>query len=129
MNTSTNKQEIIDRRAIKTYQDFVDRFEINPILNQNILEDHNFELISGETDYYYNENDDLIDYVEYENDENAYSCIKEIMQTFVISESDAEKIMNNTSELIWYNPKNDTYVWALDFYGNKWCNQKIETLY
>ena len=64
MNTSTNKQEIIDRRAIKTYQDFVDRFEINPILNQNILDDHNFELISGETDYYYNENDDLIDYVE-----------------------------------------------------------------
>ncbi len=128
MNTSTNKQ-INSVKEIKTYQDFVDRFDIEMILCNDILNDDSFEFESGEFCDYYDENGNKITYEEYENDENAEEYPKEIMQNYIVSDRSAEYLMEYTDEIVWYSDKFNLYVWSVTHCGSSWSIVPMNTLY
>ena len=128
MNTTTNKQ-INSVKEIKTYQDFVDRFDIEMILCNDILNDDSFEFESGEFCDYYDENGNEITYEEYENDEKAEEYPKEIMQNYIVSDRSAEYLMEYTDEIVWYSDKFDLYVWSVTHCSSSWSIVPMNTLY
>jgi hypothetical protein len=53
-------------------------------------------------------------------DESDDAELKEIYQWYLIDQSDAEYIMRNTDELIFYSDVLDEYVWAITHFGTSW---------
>ena len=45
---------------------------------------------------------------------------KEIYQEYIITESGAEYLKDNTNEIIFYNDKLDLYLWGITHFGTSW---------
>jgi len=52
--------------------------------------------------------------------------MKEIYQWYLIDQSDAEYIMRNSDELIFYSEVIDEYVWGVTHYGTAWSHVELE---
>jgi len=59
-----------------------------------------------------------------EDEENGE--IKDIFQWYLIDQSDAEYIMRNSEELIFYSLVLDEYLWAITHYGTSWDGVTLE---
>lgn len=90
-----------------SYAQMIDAYCDNLILNNSIIEtaaknDLYFELYSGcdydeENDYYY-----------------------DIYQYYIIGEYDAERLAENTNEIIYYNDELDIYLLGVTHFGTAW---------
>lgn len=122
------KKEITSCEDVKTYADFVEFYNLNMVLCNDIISatgSENWELESGEFFDYYDENGDYITREEYEDGINEHDYEerpREIYQWFIISNSDAQLIMDIVDDdpIIMYNNDLDLYVWGIDFWGTPW---------
>ena len=51
---------------------------------------------------------------------------REIYQWYLIDQSDAEYMKNNTDELIFYSSVLDEYVWGVTHYGTPWSGVELQ---
>lgn len=92
-----------------SYRDMIDYFTDGClILNNNLI---NIE-ING--DYAYWELENGQDY----DEENDYYL--DVYQYYIIDENDAERLKNNTHELIYYNNELDMYLLGVTHFGSSW---------
>ncbi len=112
------------------YDQLVKNFNINPILNNTLIDYLNFEAEIFLEDYIYNGSE----YIYYNNSglivsEDEYYSIedpindpepKELFQYFIISEENAKVLSQLSDELIYYIPDMDLFIWAIDFFGVSW---------
>lgn len=90
---------------------------LNNTIHPTASEYYEFDLFSGEDSYC----------IEHENKEeclkDADNCNheqREIYQEYVITESGAEYLKRNTSEIVYYCEKLDLYLWGITHYGTSW---------
>lgn len=122
------KKEITSCEDVKTYEDFVEFYNLNMVLCNDIISatgSENWELESGEFFDYYDENGDYITREEYEDGINEHDYEerpREIYQWYIISNSDAQLIMDIVDDdpIIMYNDDLDLYVWGIDHWGTPW---------
>ena len=115
---------------IKTYKDFTEFFGINPILNNNLINYHEFEFKNGEEFTYYDAEGNIIDEFEYRKDKRngkeVYKEQSEIFQYFIVSPYDATTIERYTDDIILYSNELDLYLWGIEHYGAPWDMVPIE---
>ena len=104
-----NEEELKGKKAgdFASYSQMIDKYCDNLILNNSIMEtaaknDLYFELYSG-SDY---------------DEENDYYI--DIYQYYIISEADAERLAENTNEIIYYNDDLDIYLLGVSHFGTLW---------
>ena len=90
-----------------TLKEASERMSDGMILNNTIVrESDGWDLYSG-------------NYVDEEGE------LKEIIQFYIISESDANYLADHSDQIIYYNEKLDLYLWCITTGGN-WENTEIE---
>lgn len=91
------------------------------VMNNQIMselnDDYEFELFNGEDTYCYKHETEE----ECKKDDNNcdYESV-EVYQTYIITQSGAEYLQRNTSEIVYYNEKLDIYVWGITHFGTSW---------
>lgn len=126
-----NTKQLHTGSDVKTYADFLQFYHITPVLNNEVIKYHTFDVVSGSLmDYYDSETGeelsaeevDYMDWTEYDEEP------REIFQWYIVSASDAEMIINVApDELIMYDWDLDMYLWGIDHYGTSWDYVPITT--
>ena len=96
--------------------------------NGNEITEEDFEAAAGvyaEEDEdgivkYFNEDDEEITEDEYSRLCDAYSSTADIYQYWIISDSGAEYLKENTDEIVIYIDELDIYLWGITHYGTSW---------
>lgn len=113
------------REKRTTYADMID-FCCDHILRNNYIYDalvdsgYEFEIYCGNLIEYYNQDGDEITEEEYNDIDGGYISHVEIMQYYLISSSDAERISEYTKEIVVYNEDLDLYILCVTHYGTPW---------
>ena len=91
-----------------SYKDMIDYYTDDQ-RNSMIL---NNEVIKYEIDYWELENGD-----DYDEEDNYYY---DIYQYYILNDGDAERLIEHTNEIIYYNSKLDMYLLGVTHWGTSW---------
>lgn len=91
-----------------SYKDMIDYYTDDQ-RNSMIL---NNEVIKYEIDYWEIENGD-----DYDEEDDYYY---DIYQYYILDDSDAERLIEHTNEIIYYNSKLDMYLLGVTHWGTSW---------
>lgn len=107
-------------KDVKTYADFVEFFEINLVLNNEIVKHFDFEIENGDFYSYYDPDGNEISVDEFNDIEDAYEEYNEVYQYYIIRGCDAETIEYYTDDIILYSSELDMYLWGIQHWGTSW---------
>lgn len=127
------KKELNNIKDVKTYADFVEWFDINLVLNNDLIPYAQENGLTIETenwiDEYETPNGDIITQDELDeielNDENFdindyFELDKEFYQYYIVNSRDAETIQDLTDDVIFYIEELDVCLWGIEHYGSSW---------
>lgn len=91
------------------------------VLNNTIMTElageYEFELVGGEDTYCFKHE------TKEECQKDDSTCdyeSKEVYQTYIISQSGAEYLQDNTNEIVYYCEKLDMHLWGITHFGTSW---------
>lgn len=78
-----------------------------------------FEVVNGDMLYCYKHETPT------ECEQNEAECdyeLRDVYQTYIITQSGAEYLQRNTEEIVYYCEKLDLYLWGLTHFGTSWTH-------
>lgn len=107
-----------------TYRELADRVG-NLVLNNSVIEfayknSLRVEYENGSLTNYFDADGNEITEDEYSRLDDAYESDVEIYQYYVISDSGAEYLKENTDEIVIYIDELDIYLWGITHFGTAW---------
>ena len=113
------------RNTRKTYSELIEFCCNHPLLNNYIYDaltnsGYDFETYCGNIIEYYDKDGNEVTEEEYENIDDGTISHKEIMQYYLISSTDAERLAEYTNELVIYNEEIDVYILCVTHWGTSW---------
>lgn len=113
------------RAERKSYLDMIDFCCDSCLLNNGIVPELEksgfcFDFYCGSLEKYVDENDNEITEEEYYESESAHIYYDQIFQYYIISERDAERLADFTSEVVIFNEELDLYILCVTHCGTAW---------
>lgn len=116
----------VDYRTLAKCFDAVLCNDITKLFFSTINNEYNeVEIYNGSEYYYINDEGDILSSSEYEELEPEQQQLydkqyEDIYQYYIVSSYGAEILERYTSEIVWYIPILDIYVWGVTHFGTGW---------